>query len=287
MATKKLRVIGGAANFWLYSEANGYDLTHPPTPDSSPIRPRLSLKTTMGRATIDPAKTALVVVDLQNYFLSPLLSRPADSLGLKVVDSLLEHAIPACRKAGIPVVWLGWGLTEQDIEEMPPAIIKGFAADTNFGDHKKVGGLGSEIGPLELEDGEVIDGGRVMMRDQWNTAFYPRLADAAEAQDIWVYKNRLSGFWGGTGIEKALADRGIRTLIFSGANTDQCVGGSLQDAFTKGWDCLMLSDGCATTSPDFCKQCIEFNCEGGWGFVLSCEELADGVNKMQASDEAV
>lgn len=180
MAAKDVEVIGGAANFWLYSKANGYDLTHPPTTDSSPIRPRLSLETTTGRATIDPAKTALVVVDLQNYFLSPLLGRPADSVGLEVVDELLENAIPACRKAGIPVVWLGWGLTEQDIEEMPPTIVRGFAADTNFGGHKKVGGLGSEIGPLELEDGKVIEGGRVMMRDQWNTAFYPRLADAAE-----------------------------------------------------------------------------------------------------------
>lgn len=167
------------------------------------------------------------------------------------------------------VVWLGWGLTAQDIEAMPPTIIKGFAADTNFGGHKKVGGLGSEIGPLELEDGEVIEGGRVMMRDQWNAAFYPRLADAAEAQDIWLYKNCLSGFWGGAGVERALADRGIRTLVFSGANTDQCVRGSLQDAFTKGWDCL-----------EFCKQCIEFNREGGWGFVLSRRDLADGVNKM-------
>lgn len=252
MATEKLQVMGGAANFWLYS-ANGYDFTHPPAPDSPPIRPRLSLETTTGRATVDPAKTALVVVDLQNYFLSPLLGRPVDSVGLKVVDALLEHAIPACRNARIPVVWLGWGLTEQDIEEMPPTIIKGFAADANFGGHKKVGGLGSEIGPLELEDGEVIDGGRVMMRDQWTTAFYPKLADTAEAQDIWLYKNCRSGFWGGTDFEKALADRGIRTLVFSGANTDQCVGGSLQDAFTKGYDCLMLSDGCATTSPEFCN----------------------------------
>lgn len=28
---------------------------------------------------------------------------------------------------------------------------------------------------------------------------------------------------------------------------------------------------------------IEFNCAGGWGSVLSCKELADGVNKMEVS----
>lgn len=283
MATKKVDVIGGAKNFWLYSEADGYDLTHPPTPDSSPIQPRLSLKTTTSRVTVDPAKTALVVVDLQNYFLSPLLGRPADSAGLKVVDKLVEHVIPACRKAGILVVWMGWGLTEQDLEELPPAIIKGFAADTNFENGKKPGPLGSEIGMLPVENGKPIRGGRVMMKEEWNTDFDARLEETDRAHDVWVYKSRLSGFWGRTGVEKALADRGIRTLLFSGGNTDQCVAGSLQDAFTKGFDCLMLSDGCSTTSPEFCKRWIEYNCAGGWGFLLSCKDLEDGVNNMLGS----
>lgn len=56
-----------------------------------------------------------------------------------------------------------------------------------------------------------------------------------------------------------------------------CVGGSLQDAFTKGWDCLMLKDGCATTSPEYARQCIEYNCEGGWGFLLTCDQFVQGV----------
>ena len=115
---------------------------------------------------------------------------------------------------------------------------------------------------------------------------YGPLAQRAEPQDLKVSKNRLSGFWGGTGIEEALNNRGIRTLFFAGCNTDQCVAGSLQDAFTKGWDCLMLSDGCATWSPEFARKCIEYNTEGGWGFLLTCEELADGVKNMQTSPKA-
>jgi nicotinamidase-related amidase len=30
--------------------------------------------------------------------------------------------------------------------------------------------------------------------------------------------------------------------MFAGVNTDQCADGSLQDVFTKGWDCVLLSD---------------------------------------------
>ncbi|KAJ3522707.1 hypothetical protein NM208_g12744 [Fusarium decemcellulare] len=281
MESDKYKIVGGENNFWLYSKANGFDLTHPATPSSHPIYPRIPLCTTKEHITIDPKKAAMVVIDLQNYFLSPLLGRPKEGVGMDLVDRLMKHAIPACRKAGMPIIWLEWGLMQDDIDGMPPAIVKGFAADTNFDGPRKIGQLGSDVGPLTRPDGTVIEGGRSLMRGEWNTATYSPLAEVAKPDDIWVSKNRLSGFWGGTGIEEILQERGIRTLLFSGASTDQCVGASLQDAFTKGWDCLMLKDGCVTTSPEYAQRCIEYNCEEGWGFVLTCKQLVEGVGSMQ------
>lgn len=283
MAAEQLEMIGNSKNFWLYSKAEGYDLTHPPAPDATPIRPRLALQTATSQVTIDPKKTALVIIDLQNYFLSPALGRPPDSPGLKSVDALLQNAIPACRKSGIPILWLQWGLTQADLDDMPPAILKGFSADGNLCKERGVAGLGSEIGKVQLPDGGVVDGGRVLMRDQWNSQTYGPLAEAAEEGDMWVHKNRLTGFWEGTETEEVLRANGIRTLLFAGCNTDQCVGGSLQDAFTKGWDCLLLSDCCSTMSPGFAQRCIEFNTEIGWGFVLSSRQLKEGVGGMQTS----
>ena len=166
---------------------------------------------------------------------------------------------------------------------MPPTIIKGFAADVNFDGERKIEGLGTEIGSVKLEDGSVVDGGRVLLRDQWNSALFGPLEEQMQPKDIWIHKNRLSGFWGGTGIEENLSSRGIRTLLFAGANLDQCVGMSLQDAMTKGWDCLLLQDGSATTSPFFARQCIEFSTEEGWGFVLSCESLAKDVENIRTA----
>ncbi|KAI1108454.1 Isochorismatase-like protein [Nemania sp. NC0429] len=255
----RIEVIGGK-NFWLYSPDSGYDLTHPPIPSSMPIYPRIPLSTTGGAVTIDPSKSVLVVIDLQNYFLSPALGRPSGSAGLQVTSRLLEHAIPACRKAGMPVVWLCWGDTTEEINDMPPTIIKGFAADTNFVGKKRIGPLGSDIGSVELEEG------------QWNAALWYQLLDATEKDDIHVYKSRLSGFGGGTGIEDVLTSRGIKTLLFAGCNTDQC-------------DCLLLSDGTATSSPALAQQCIEYNTAGGWGFVLTCKQLAEGVDNMQTAPE--
>ena len=87
-----------------------------------------------------------------------------------------------------------------------------------------------------------------------------------------VRKDRLSGFGGGTTSTDVLASRGIKTLVFASTNTDQCVRGSLEDAFARDYDRLLLSNACATTSPDFARKCIEFNPAERWGFSL-CEEF--------------
>ncbi|KAF4440055.1 Isochorismatase hydrolase [Fusarium austroafricanum] len=132
-------------------------------------------------------KTSLVVVDMQNYPLSPLIGRPPNSMGLGIVDKLVKDVIPVCRKADIPVVWLGWGVEDSDLDDMPLSIARGydFPLDNNFVKPTFLGSIGAEIGHVECEDGEFIDAGRVMMRDQWNTELYSTLKEA---------KNRLSGF---------------------------------------------------------------------------------------------
>lgn len=82
------KVIGGPKNFWLLSEKSGYDLNHPATPTSPAIYSRIALHTSTSPITIAPNKTALVVIDLQNYFLSPALGRPSSSPGPQVVEKL-------------------------------------------------------------------------------------------------------------------------------------------------------------------------------------------------------
>ena len=308
-------VIGSPANFWLHSTATGFDLTHPATPTSPPILPRVAYKTTTAQVTVDPKKTALVIIDMQNFFLSPYLGRSRDGNGWKAQEKLIKYAIPAARKQGIQVVWLNWGLTQPEIDVMPPATLRAFGFETvpnesqGYDDPDKkyaidehgvnqgateletalkahtedpvrariYKGLGREIGKVKLEDGSLVEGGRLLMRDTWNAALTPELEAVRQEDDVWIHKNRMSGLWGsGTMATDFLDNAGIKTLIFAGVNTDQCVSGSLTDAFSKGYDCLLLNDGCGTTSPDSSQQCIEFNTAKTWGFLLSCKDMADG-----------
>lgn len=46
-------------------------------------------------------------------------------------DAILQYAIPAARKLGLQVIWLTWGLTEDDLAAMPPAQVRVFAFDVN------------------------------------------------------------------------------------------------------------------------------------------------------------
>lgn len=321
-------VIGDPAlSFWLYDSEFGFDLTHPPTPDSETVKNAVSLETNTLPVKIDPAKSALVIIDMQNFFLSPFLGRPKDSKGLQAQSKLLEYAIPAARKAGIRIVWMNWGLTEEEIRTMPPAILRAFGFETvkatefeshanaqskaaaidshginegadriakskvdtdveTMGKNKRIyRGVGSEIGSVTLDDGTTIEAGRLLMRDQWNSDLTPELSAAykeglrSDPPDVWIHKNRMSGMWGTTTLcTEFLEKEGIKTLLLAGVNTDQCVGGSLQDAFSKGFDCILLTDGAATTSPEYSQQCIEFNAAKTWGFCSDCESLWKGVN---------
>lgn len=45
----------------------------------------------------------------------------------------------------------------------------------------------------------------------------------------------------------------------------------------------MLSDACATTSPDYATEMIKYNTAGGWGFLLSTEQFMEEVENIQTS----
>lgn len=228
---------------------------------------------------------------MQNFFLSLALGKTRGP-GHDALDQLVSHAIPACRKAGIRIIWLNWGLTEKEVEDMPPAGLRAFGFDglDKHGkptpSNSKYKGLGHTMGSFsDPETGKEIDDGKMLMREQWNTDLYhplDRIYQEGKAlnhrPDVWIHKNRMSGMWGSsTDCEDFLEKEGIKTLFFAGVNTDQCVGGTYQDAYSKGYDCILVNDGAATTSPSFAQQCWEYNAGNTWGFSVSCKQIAKGV----------
>ncbi|KAI6361161.1 hypothetical protein MCOR25_006532 [Pyricularia grisea] len=300
-------IIGNpSSTFWLF-DGTTYDLTHPDSPTTPSPSPSILLPTATAPILISPSKTALVIVDMQNYFLSPALGRPAasDSPGNLAARNLLDHAIPAARRAGIQILYLNWGLTDTDLAALPPVLFRAFGTRrVDDGDGSSGGGevlsppgLGDDMGDVTLlpKDGSSsssVPAGRKLMRGQWNTALHPPLrasydeSQAGPLPDRLFHKNRISGFQCGPygaaapPVYDFLKEAGITTLLFAGVNTDQCVLGSLQDACNAGFDAVLLKDCVGTSSPDFARLMVEFNCRRTWGFVAEGRSLGGAVDEM-------
>jgi nicotinamidase-related amidase len=207
-ATGPKTVIGTPSNFWLFDNTHGFDITHPRSPDSAPIYPRLTLRTSNTRVTLAPGKTALVIIDMQNIFLSSAMGRKKGA-GHAAEQALLTKCIPAARKANIRMLWLTWGISDEGLRRVPPLFYCNFALSFEHPGTREQGwrftdngGIGRSIGPVTLSNGTTINGGKLLMKDQWNTALHGDLSTTftqgsqLTPPDVRFHKETHSGFWG-------------------------------------------------------------------------------------------
>lgn len=93
--------------------------------------------------------------------------------------------------------------------------------------------------------------GRVLMQHEWNSQLYEPLREVANRTvDLFINKNRVSGLWSDDKMFSQILEKDKRqTLLFAGVNTNQCVLGTLLDAYYRGYDCILIEDCCATNTP--------------------------------------
>lgn len=233
------------AHRWLVSK-DVVDTTRPaiePRPLELPAEPQ--------RVVIDLARTAMIIVDMQNDFCHPdgwLASIGVDVASTRQTIRPLQALLPALRAAGVPVVWLNWG-NRPDRLNLSPALLHVY----------KPTGEGIGLGdPLPRRGVPVLE------RGSWAAAIVDELAPSPG--DVHVAKYRMSGFWD-TELDSILRNLGVTTLLFGGVNADQCVLCTLQDANFLGYDCVLLEDCTATTSPAFCWEATLYNVKQCFGFV--------------------
>ncbi|KAF9457071.1 Isochorismatase hydrolase [Collybia nuda] len=212
---------------------------------------------------IDTKASAMVIIDMQNFFLHPELRR--HPTGLACVDSILS-VLPIIRSSGIKVLWVNWGLTEHELQTIPPSLCRSFRKNGHSG------GFGSQL-PGKF--------GRLLMRDEVNSELYGQLQSEyfkgkAAGTDFWINKNRMSGLWGyQTALDLYLKENGISTLLFGGVNADQCVLGTVVDAYSRGYDCILVQDATATTSPDGGLSNFIHNTTNSYGYVTDTTRLQE------------
>jgi ureidoacrylate peracid hydrolase len=178
--------------------------------------------------TIDIARTAVIVVDMQNDFGSKGGMFDRMGIDLSIIQKVVgptAKVLSAARKEGIKIVYLKMGFNP-DLSDL------GAPDSVNRVGHLKVGVGQTVLAPDGRES-------RILIRDTWNTDIVPALKPQAE--DIIIYKTRYSGFYQ-TDLDATLKKLGIKHLIITGCTTSICVDSTVRDAMFRDYLCVSLGD---------------------------------------------
>jgi nicotinamidase-related amidase len=173
---------------------------------------------------IDPARTALLLIDMQVDFGAPdgLLGKLGlDMTAPAAAMAQAERLADAARKAGVAPIFIGLQ-TRKDLDSRSWKEWmrrRGHDADSDSRVCRE-GTRGADfMGPLPLP-GETI-----------------------------ISKPRYSSFFG-TPLDAALKARGVDTLVVCGLTTECCVDCSVRDAFHLDYHVFIASDACAAYDAD-------------------------------------
>ena len=188
----------------------------------------LSIEAQPHSLNIDPSRTAIIVVDMQNDFGSEggMFARAGiDISPIQAAVAPTARVLDMARRTGMPVVYLKMAFA---------------------GDLSNAGGpeAPNRMLHLRLGVGESVttpDGGesRILIKDTWNTEILTELTP--HPGDLIIVKHRFSGFFE-TNLDARLKDLGVTTLVFTGCTTSVCVESTLRDAFFRDYRCLVLAD---------------------------------------------
>tara|TARA_B100000315_G_scaffold227586_1_gene235657 strand:+ start:2466 stop:3176 length:711 start_codon:yes stop_codon:yes gene_type:complete len=172
---------------------------------------------------IEPSKSALIVIDMQNAFLQ--VGSPAEvPVAREIVPNINELAT-AFRKNGGTVAWVQMTQTEDSLIDWSV-----FYNGVNNPDRAS-----RMIGVLsEGSEGHAI---------------WPEL-DVGD-EDLVVQKDRYSAFLpGASDLAEVLEHRGIDTVVITGTLTNVCSESSARDAMMRNFKTMMISDANAAPTDE-------------------------------------
>lgn len=169
---------------------------------------------------LDPSRTALVVIDVQNDFAHPdgVMGRAGvDLSGVEPAVAAARRLVDAAHAAGAPVIFVSLQTT---------AALDSRAASLR---RDRQG----------LPNGEAQ---RVCRRGKWGAEWY---GVSPGEGDVEVEKHRYSSFQD-TELDLQLRALGVDTLVVCGLTTECCVETAVRDAFHRDYNVFLAEDACAS-----------------------------------------
>jgi ureidoacrylate peracid hydrolase len=174
-------------------------------------------------AGLDPAKTALIVVDMQNAFMMPGVAH-APCLAAQDIVPNINRLAQAVRDTGGTVVWIKTAYTDDTLENWSTL-------------YDMLGAKGTEKRAAALTRGS-------KGYELWDTL-------DVRPDDLTVEKNRYSAFiQGSSDLAEVLRARGLDTLLITGTVTNVCCESTARDAMMLNFKTVMITDGNAAVTDE-------------------------------------
>jgi nicotinamidase-related amidase len=174
-----------------------------------PIRPRD--KGLRRDRAVDPARTALLVVDVQNATFNAAQEQIRPEFFAAARDTVIpniEQLVSACRRAGVEIIY---------------TVMENFTRD----------GRDRSL-DYKLSDFFIAKG-------SWEAQVLDRVRPG---DDEMVLPKTSSSLFNSTNLDYLLRNIGIEDLVVTGFLTDQCIDHTVKDGADRGYYVTCLSDGC-------------------------------------------
>jgi nicotinamidase-related amidase len=219
--------------------------------------------------TVDPRRTALLVIDVQRYFVSPHhpFAQACEKLVPGVTAGYFERVestvvpniqcLQECfRSRRLPIIYTGTGSGTGDGRDLPQWL-KDF-------DQLGLALLGRRIWPPVNDPSWQID---------------DRLAP--QPGEL-VLNKTSSGPLNSTGLDQTLHHLGVKTLIVTGLTTDVCVTQTARETADRGFQVIIAEDACTTLSEELHRSALQaFSL--AFGRVRKTEEVVRLISAAQAA----
>jgi nicotinamidase-related amidase len=209
-------------------------------------------------------RTALIVIDMQNDFLSPggKMDRGVGDLDfIRTCVPTVSRLLAAAREAGIKIAHTREGYAP-DLSDLPP-----WRRASEANNDVKVG----DSGPL----------GRALIRGEpgWQI-----IEEAAPRQDEPVFDKSSYGAFVTTSLDRQLRDWSVDCVILAGVTTDCCVTSTLREALDRGLDCLIVEDAVSSRSREAHETALKLIKQptGIFGQAAPLQALLDVMESLAA-----
>jgi ureidoacrylate peracid hydrolase len=195
---------------------------------------------------LEPAKTALVILDMQSTFCAP--GAPAEVPSARDIVPDINRLTSGLRRLKCPVIWVLHANTHH----------RGTSDWELFFDHV----VAAEVRSRTIDS---LAPGRQQVWSGLQTA----------AEDMVLTKNRYSALVPGSStLERALRNLGIDTMLIAGTKTNVCCESTARDAMMLDFKVVLVSDCCAALSDEEHRATLETHIQQ-FGDVATADEALE------------